>query len=363
MELYIDPEERQLLASLTVVICSYNRPDHLNETLSFLGGVGVKVIAVDGSPHANEALLKGESSWLEYIHAPHLSYEDRLGLAAKIITTPYALTMCDDEYYIPSAIAASIKFLNNHPDYSSCTGEAVGFSVRSGKLQFHSVYSELKNFSSSSHSPITRFRRHLARYRVASYYSVVRTQFWSRAWSSISKRRFSPWAMSELQFEAAISFAGKLKVLPELMWWRNEVTPPHVPLGNLNDGAIVHFLDWWKNSKYHSERAESLRVMSDLLLGLSETPQQLSSNIVHKATRRAFQGYFRYNWIPRQHARNLVKSIASRFWSASTQAAQDSENEVLLSILGNDTNVDATWFHAISLRIKAFYVGDRVPVQ
>jgi glycosyltransferase domain-containing protein len=359
VRIYSNTEEKDLLASVTIVICSFNRPKHLIETISFLAMAGLRFIAVDGSRRANEALSKQEFSQSVYIHAPTLNYEERMGLAAKHIKTPYTLSMCDDEYYFPNTVASAVEFLNGNLDYSSCTGEAVGFTVKSGEIKFHSVYPELRGFTLTSNVAITRMREHLSRYRVASYYSVVRTQIWSEVWSQICKRKYSPLAISELQFEAAISFSGKLKVLPEVMWWRNQTVPSHAPTPSTQDGTIVQFLAWWKNSKYASEKVDFLDTTSQLLLGLIKPPHQISKKVLYRATSKAFQGYFFYNWIPRQHARNLARSLLIRFLAVADSSGQDSDNYSLLSKVGKGTNVDFLWYEIISSRIKDFYLGQR----
>lgn len=344
-----------LLSSVTIVICSYGRPRELSETVSFLRSSGIQAIVMDGSRTPHQELSKGQSPLLTYIHSPEKSYQERMGEAAGHLGTPFVMSLSDDEYFVPSAVAAAVNFMINNEDYAACTGEAIGFDFQSGQVRLHGQYEELRGFSLRLDNPVRRMHKHLSRYRIASYYSVVRTQVWSHCWGEISKRAFTPYGVSELQFEAALSFSGKFKVLPVLIWWRNLANSPVRGSGDPDDLAHVQFADWWGRKIYLQERKDFVQSMAKLLLGLSSKDSVLSEAQLARVTYETFRGYYRSNTVQAQIRRNLCNNLMSRL-SLGRKTKKDSRIQTIIqSYLAPGTLVDEGWVIVISDRIRNFY--------
>lgn len=259
---------KSLSSWLTVVVCSYERPRELRKALSFFGqSSGLRAIVIDGSERPIDAQFLDSipSERIRYVHEPTPSLLKRLTLAASLVTTPYTVLMFDDEYYVPSALKKAIQFLEEHSDYVSCGGQVLGFHVQRGSVIWTPVYANLRGFELSSTDPWDRVTTHLSNYRIASYCSVVRTKHWAGAWESIGKSQFPAYATQELQFECAISFAGKLKILPDLFWLRNQQVPSilNVDVEGLDDTTYFH--TWWTKESSTQERETFIKATVDAL--------------------------------------------------------------------------------------------------
>lgn len=344
-----------LLSLVTIVICSYGRPRELSETVSFLQSSGLRAIVMDGSRTPHQELSIGGFPLLTYIHSPEKSYQERMGEAAGHLGTPFVMSLSDDEYFVPSAIASAVNFMMDNEDYAACTGEAIGFDFPSGQLRLHEQYTELRGFSLRIDNPGSRMRKHLSSYRIASYYSVVRSQIWSHCWSEISKRAFTPYGVSELEFEAALSYSGKFKVLPVLIWWRNLVNSPVRDSGDPDDLAHLQFADWWVRKTYLHEREGFIQWMTKILLGLPSNSADLSEAKLARTTYESFRGYYRSNTVGAQIRKNISKNLMSRL-SFRRKTKLDSRLQATIqSCLAKGTLVDEEWATVIIDRIKNFY--------
>lgn len=312
-------------------------------------------IIVDGSVNPNENLYKKNLNGLLYIHSPGDTYQSRMAQAAGLVKTPFTISMSDDEYFVPSSVAKAVQFMMENPEFAACAGEAVGFDARNEKLMLQVQYPELRGFCLELENPEIRMRTHLSRYRIGSYYSVIRTPVWARTWTEISKTSFTPYGISELQFEASVSFSGKLMVLPILMWWRNLINTPVRALSDPDDLAHVTFFEWWTSKDFIEEKQDFLKWTTKFMSGsLSISQADLDPTYLREA-HRAYRNYFYANSPKLEHLRNTFKHILSRFSlnHDSTPAVSSAEN--LSSILPSSTSLDYNWIREISGRIKRFY--------
>lgn len=99
-ELYLD--QYKLLSKLTVVIPSYGRHPYLLRQAAYWRQSGVTVIALDGSIKPlsidQQKIINAEKNF-SYIHMPNGICE-RLNYAAKLIITPYAVLLGDDDFLL-----------------------------------------------------------------------------------------------------------------------------------------------------------------------------------------------------------------------------------------------------------------------
>lgn len=235
----------------------------LKRVIGYWSEIPVKVIVVDGSDVRADYR---DSETLIYRHAT-TSYLARLNLATTLIDTKYVALCSDDEVYLPSALADCIRFLESNPDFVAASGESVGLIEARGKYGLTIQYPERQNFNLSATDACMRARMHLGSYRVCGYYSVARAAEWKIIWHSIARREFSPFAIQELQFEAAISFAGKMIVLPSLMWIRNNTITPIRGHDIPGFDARKTFARWWADIDNSVEKQEFL-IQNRRLFGL-----------------------------------------------------------------------------------------------
>ncbi len=132
-----------ILKNLTIVIPSYNRQSYLIRTIKYWSDKKVKIIILDGSKNSLKKKIKITSKNITYIHNPVGLYS-RLLSSSKKVKTKYVMLGCDDEFYIPSALEKCLRYLSLKKDYGCCTGRALGFNYKDGKVYGYSQYSNLK---------------------------------------------------------------------------------------------------------------------------------------------------------------------------------------------------------------------------
>jgi len=339
------------LESLTVVIASYERPINLAQTFSFLESVGLRSIIMDGSDSINEELASSSSPLLKYIHAPLTRYEERMAAAAQFVETAYTLSMSDDEYFVPSALKSAIQFLDFNPGYVSCLGQVIGFSVENGEISWKTQSPELGGFSLDDEEPAARLSSHISRYRVCAYYSIVRSEIWARTWREISKHDFRVFAISELQFEAAVSYSGKIKVLPCLFWIRNLVNPP-VWVSNLSTTEkLLEFREWWGRRDFNVEKERFIEAMVNILGSDAQADELASQPVLRSILDLSFTNYSRYHSPINQARRNFQRNLRFRIENLLSSITKKIPKPIPYSILSTGTYVDESWLEKIKGRI------------
>lgn len=352
---YSKESQDKTLRLLSVVIATYERETHLNESLSFLQSLDVNVVVVDGSKSSSNSLRLIDDSRVKYIHAPGVRHQQRMAIAGQHLESPYAITMCDDEYYSPSALASAVKYLEANRDFSSCSGQAIGFATHGGKLSWQAAYPELAGFSENSKSGVNRFSKHLSNYRLASYFGVLRSSLWAKCWKEISQAEFSPYAISEIQFEGAVSFAGGMMVLPELMWFRNLSNPPIRNSLDPDYPVRIEISEWWKNKSYRDEIKGFLAHFTAILTSVASTDGAQTARATEKMVARAFSRYSRHTSLASQKLQNRISHLRTLMNSKRVNPAPLIWDYSIEHALSEATHFDSAWAAVISNRIRNFY--------
>jgi glycosyltransferase domain-containing protein len=312
--------------------------------------LGVEIVVMDGSMKPSKDSLLSQNPRIRYFHKPEESYLQRMGLASALVNTPYTLSMSDDEYYIRTALESAISFLEENPDYTSCCGETIGFQMISGELLWVETYPETRGFEASSTNDFNRLKKHLSKYRVCAYYSVVRTEAWVAAWGSIAQEQFTPFGVTELQFEAAICFHGKMKVLNELMWLRNLITEPIRMAGVEGIDDSNRFAEWWWRKSSASEKSTFLSRMTQVLENINNRYSSSDSSKLEKTLKQAFSGYSFYWSNFSIEFRNLPRVIA-RLFMLEKKPLQVVNEKDISKILSSEAVIDYQELRHISSRI------------
>ena len=251
------------LSRLTLVVPTYKRQDFALRLMDYWAGKGPEIIVLDGSPDpiAPVALAKYPQS-IRYFHKPIGLYE-RLFASLDLIETEFVALAADDEFYIPSAAAKCIKELDHEPALVACCGRAIGFSCKSNSVMGKPVYPALADYSVDADNAEERLIQHMREYVPSLVYAVCRTDVWRKSFGYTLRNEFPFFAAGELQFEMLMSYAGKSKVTPELMWLRalGENVPTRGTDPSLDPAKTIP--DWWANSAYSDEHEKFLTIMAE----------------------------------------------------------------------------------------------------
>jgi hypothetical protein len=187
-----------------------------------------------------------------------------MGLAVSLIDTEYTLMMADDEFFLPSGIGACIQELEHDPKLVACMGRTILFTPREGKVYGATCYPGMAEHSFLQESPSIRLAQHMTSYSPSTIYSVVRSHYWQRAMSILPCREFPVFALGELQFEMAIAYMGRTKVIPVAMWLRSDENE------NIkNPDEPYQFWTWWRDPAQSSAKNEFLKIMVESLRDVS----------------------------------------------------------------------------------------------
>jgi len=214
------------LSDLTLIMPTYSRQWFALTQMRFWSDGPVKLHVLDGTamPIKSEELHDiGDN--VHYYHMPY-SHGKRLKKAVDFIDTPYVALLCDDEFYIPSSLGRCITELEAHKDFVACIGRCLAFRSYKTKVYAKPMYPEMKNYRIDGENAAERMILHMNPYVCSTFYAVQRSEVWKKTMMIPTEDKFSsPYAI-ELQFELAVCYQGKSKVIEDLMWLRNKDNEP-----------------------------------------------------------------------------------------------------------------------------------------
>jgi glycosyltransferase domain-containing protein len=355
------------LKRLTLVVPPFKRQDFALRLMNYWNDKGPEVIILDGSPDPIEtALLSKFDPRLRYIHKPVCLYE-RLAIALNLVNTDYVALAGDDEFYVPSAIESCIRELDSQPSFVACCGRAIGFSYKNNLVLGVPQYSSFENYTLDLDGPEKRLIKHMRQYAPSLIYAVCKTEPWRMSFKHILKCEFSFFASGEVQFEMLMSYAGKSKVIPELMWLRSlGETEPVRGIGLSLDPA-KKFQDWWGNLDKSVEREEFMLIMSQAFSEISAEAKDLKDNRTDVANGLRAYLEFEKNYQQQNPIMCLLRVGAQRAISRRfrltiknliRELRGDSDMELLRrarALEASGVCVDFATLNAVELNIKAFH--------
>lgn len=204
--------------NVNIVVPTRNRPQFLRRLLRYFHMLStrIKIIVSDSSDdchrHEIEAIVG------EYQSQLHLDYMtsdlpvlQKFAHAATMVDTEYLVYCADDDFVLPSSIAACVNFLKDNKDYHAASGIWV-------QVESHRAFrcSQVRCDQIASPDPIVRFNRYASNW-FSNFYAVHRTDLLVKAWEAClpatdySKARIYPeWLLSQLGV-----IYGKLAVLSQ----------------------------------------------------------------------------------------------------------------------------------------------------
>lgn len=279
-----------LLSKLTIVIPTYNRQDYALRNMRYWSGSEVTVHVLDGSDKTIESgYVDNLGENVHYHHLP-VSIFKRLEKVHELVKTKYVALLSDDEFYIPSAVEASIAEMENDFEIVACYGHAIG-KLLSGNLIVHlSSYDNHilgcrkgKRYLAQD-DPFERMIFHMNNYAPSAVYGVCRSDAWLLTLALACKKVFSCVHVMEIQFELSISFLGKTKEINELFLLRSAENPPNEKIDTL------HFHSWYMNPGFNTEVEDFLNITTNALASVSE----YDPKVIRKGLKMACKAYVEY---------------------------------------------------------------------
>ncbi len=263
MDGFVPPEEDGL-ADLTVVVPSYRRQDYLLRLIRYWARRSASVVIVDGSDvslpdRVTSALIKHPR--ITYIH-DNGSMSTRLRLAGRMITTPYAVMLGDDEFHLPSGLRVALSTLAEDPEAIGCMGQVVSFLPAGGfrRLTFHRTYRSMGGFSVRSADPEERFRLAFRDYTMATCYAVLRTPVWRRSWGSVED--YDSGHAAEVHQAMVVHLLGDF-VSSDAIQWLRSVEHPIQPVAEGEKEGMVWFPEWWAGPEFAEQRSLFVATISN----------------------------------------------------------------------------------------------------
>ncbi len=252
-----------MLHKLTLFVLTYQRQNFAQRLMRYWSGQKPQVIVIDGSKNPIEASqIRDLGDNIKYIHNPVSIYQ-RLRSGLSMISTEYVALAGDDEFFIPSALSACIKMLDEDKELVACCGRCLGFYPEKNQVLGTQVYPALSGYSIVDDDPLIRVQRHMESYEVSQIYAVCRTKSWTQAFDQITLREFPFFAAGEIQFEMCMSFAGKSMVIPNLMWLRSlgENAPIRYTDTDVSLNPSKRFPQWWRDNSNKKQHDEFIDIM------------------------------------------------------------------------------------------------------
>ena len=268
-----------ILSKLTLVVPTYKRHSYALRTMRYWSGRGATVHVMDGSPMPLSASeLAGLSGNIHYHHLP-LSLVERMKYSLGLIETEYTAMMGDDEFYIPSALESCMRELESEEDLVSCMGRCILFNYTTrGRVVGKMSYTKMENYAILHDDPVERMVAHMDQYTCSTIYSVVRSPVWQRSMLTLVQKEFPVFAIGEYQFEMAVCYQGKSRVIPELMWMRSGEKPP-IRGKDLSLIPKNTSMKWWLNPSKEDEHAEFLTIMGTTLAETEDKATEIAAGV------------------------------------------------------------------------------------
>ena len=281
------------LSKLTLVMPTCNRQNFAIRNMKYWSNTNVKLIVIDDSPKAiDQNIIQSVSKNINYIHLEK-SWKERIMTAFDLVNTEYVQLIADDEFYIISAIENCIKELENNESIVSCTGCCLKFVVNKEDKKIYSKYVYHRLYNNYQHTihenPKNRLVSFMKNYHPFPIYSITRSSVWKKAFKIPTIQKFYLYAYEEIQINMFLSFAGKCKVIKELLWLRSEGENIPVRDGFIDKQEPLNsFENWWSSEK--NQRDNFVEIMVENLSDFNHDPDLNSKDLVNESLKNYLLG-------------------------------------------------------------------------
>ncbi len=214
------------MASLTILIITFNRYPRLRRLLKYISSIRVpyEIHVLDSS---SDLPPTGElETLLNHPGIRYQKFEATLPPIAKVseglgrVKTPYVVVWADDDFMVPRSLEEGARFLEGHSDYSIVHGESALFRLESEGPRNEIRWIEPYPQRSLTHETASeRLRTHLSRSYSVVFYSIHRTENLKKNMDLCRNLEFS-YGWGELLSGSLSVVQGKTKKLNQLYMLR-----------------------------------------------------------------------------------------------------------------------------------------------
>lgn len=204
---------------LTIIIPTYNRPEHLKRSLKYYAQVSLtaKFIVADSShSKAAQQTRKAVEDMRDELEISYVAFDQSIQFSYKIFqavetsSTEFTLVIGDDDFVIPSGVEACIDLLRTDSSVVAAGGIRLGIAGHAPPQDKDDSWCEFWPLWSDGIVEDTALKR-IRRIGVPAWpqylYSVYRTDTLNRALSMVSDRNYS--SIVEYMIYAAVLAEGK----------------------------------------------------------------------------------------------------------------------------------------------------------
>jgi glycosyltransferase domain-containing protein len=219
--------ENHGLSKLTVVIPTISRPEFVKRQIIFWSQFDAQVRILDGAKTPIDTSQLGLlPKNIQYLHEPQ-RFNERLSNAWKHVDTEFACLLPDDEFFLPSGLASSMRYLDQNPNITGCVGKVLMFFVDQGRFLTYQDYEYWRNFATDSVTAESRVQEVLPPNKVHKVqFAVLRSSIWKEIFTSSYCDFYSTGYLYERMLNLHSAVLGRTVVLDELMWMRSMENPP-----------------------------------------------------------------------------------------------------------------------------------------
>ena len=251
---------------LTIILLLKGRDDFTLRWFEYADATSLpcKIIVADGEhDHGMESLLRKKGFFTrldcKYIQYPFDEtidiYFRKIADALAQVETPYVLLGSNDDFYLADALSASVRFLNNNPEYACSHGEVWDFSVASRHSGTH-VYGDMGPLTKlyfhptvSGESALERISEFPLKYH-SIFHDVTRTDLLKDAFAKLLACGLDNHQFGDLCYSFMIAASGKMHRGDQL-YMLHQTHPEMMALTDI----VEPFWEWIQKERWETDLA------------------------------------------------------------------------------------------------------------
>lgn len=198
----------------TLVVLTRNQPDFLRRTLQYYRAYAGPVLVLDASIKA-PAADDSPATNVTYLHVPQFAdatTADTFAHALGLVTTPFVTLADVNGFLMEDALAQSVSFLQDHPEYGFCHGYSLSYRAVDNQVDYFRRDKKVREEISAERSE-DRIQQAMAAF-ISPLHAVTRTELLRHWYSAVPKTAAAVWQDIGLGWYLAASGKGRLLPVP-----------------------------------------------------------------------------------------------------------------------------------------------------